>query len=79
MVLSVIHSNCSLHGLREGKKMLSNLDIVKYMDNGTAVSFKSIVEICSLLTKILLLRDFAVKMGSLISMCMMRSLGVKTK
>lgn len=59
--------------------MLSNLGIVKYMDNGTAVSFKNIVELVLCYLGILLLRDFAVKIGSLIFMGTMRSLGVKAK
>lgn len=61
------------------KKMLSNLGIVKYMDHGTAVSFKNIVELVLCYLGILLLRDFAVKIGSLIFMGTVRSLGVKAK
>lgn len=59
--------------------MLSNLGIEKYIDDGTSTSFKSIVEVVLCKLGILLIRDFAVKIGSLISMVMMRSLGVKTK
>lgn len=59
--------------------MFSNLGIEKYMDDGISISFRSTIEIVFCKLGILLIQDFAVKIGSLISMVMMRSLGVKAK